>query len=276
MFEKNPRKNIPRALIYGTIIIAIICILFVVSSLGSLNWELFGLAKAPLANLSMLYYGALGKEIFTILIYLSIIGSVAGWIVSAPRLMLSLAKDKLFITQCAKIHPKNNTPHVAIIFQTVFTSILIIVGSASYEKLLEILLPMVLIIYSLTLLSLVVLRYKKPHLERTYKAPLGKFLPLVVIAMLVSLVVYWSVSIGGAFNTLKLGLSFIIFGVPIYFLLLFYYNPDAIIKVQNTLAYFNLFFEVVFLWHIDVVHSRPVFGMVGPFQQHLFLMPPDH
>ncbi len=240
---KNPKKVIPNALLYGTIAISIISLLFVITSLGNIQWSTFALSKAPLTDLSLLYYGSIGKQVFTILVYLSIIGSVAGWIVSAPRLILALAKDKLFIGQCAKIHPKNKTPHIAILFQTVLTSILILVGSGSYETLLEILLPLVLIVYSATLLSVVVLRYKKPHLDRPFKVIFGKVGPIIVVVILMALMVYWGLHAEGAIRIIKIGLSFIIFGIPIYFLLLFYYDPDVIVKINNFFAYFNLMLE---------------------------------
>ncbi|NQU98717.1 amino acid permease [Candidatus Woesearchaeota archaeon] len=244
---KNPTRVIPKALVMGTIIIAIICILFVVTSLGSIPWETFGNSQAPLTDLAIFHYGDMGRSIFTILVYLSIIGSVAGWIVSSPRLILALAKDKLFITQCAKIHPKNHTPHVAIIFQTILTIILVIVGSGSYETLLELLLPLVLIIYSMTLLSLVVLRFKMPEVERPYRVKFGKLGPIILILIMLGLVGFWATNIEGATNILKIGASFIIFGIPIYFLLLFYYDPDAIIKINNYFAFFNLLFENILL-----------------------------
>ncbi|MAG38725.1 hypothetical protein CMO90_01425 [Candidatus Woesearchaeota archaeon] len=240
---KNPREVIPKALVYGTIIIAILCLLFVVTSLGVIPWQEFAVSEAPLTDLSFVHYGETGKNIFTILVYLSIIGSVAGWVVSAPRLILALAKDKLFLSQCARIHPKNKTPHIAILFQTILTSILVVVGAGSYETLLEILLPMVLIIYSLTLLSVVVLRFKKPYIERPFRLPFGKSGPIIIVLIMISLISYWLFHSEGAFHILKIGLSFIVFGIPIYFLLLFYYDPDAISRINNFFAYFNLLLE---------------------------------
>ncbi|MBC8501270.1 MAG: amino acid permease [DPANN group archaeon] len=244
---KNPTKVIPKALVTGTIIIAIICVLFVITSLGAINWEIFSVSKAPLTDLSVFHYGEAGKSVFTILVYLSIIGSVAGWIVSSPRLILALAKDKLFLSQCAKIHPRHHTPHVAIIFQTILTSIIVVIGAGSYETLLELLLPLVLIIYSLTLLSLVILRFKMPEVERPYKVAFGKTGPLIIIFIMLGLVAFWVTNVHGAVQVLKIGASFIIFGIPIYFLLLFYYDPDAIIKINNYFAFFNLFLENLLL-----------------------------
>ncbi|MFH1770190.1 MAG: amino acid permease [archaeon] len=244
---KNPEKNIPKALIYGTIIIAIISMIFVITALGSVPWQTFSESLAPLSDLSLVHYGDVGRSIFTILVYMSIIGSVAGWIVSSPRLILALAKDKLFITQCAKIHPENNTPYVAIIFQTILTSILVIIGSGSYETLLEILLPLVLVIYAATIFSLFVLRIKQPNTERPYRLPFGKSGSIALVLMLLGLVGYWLFNVEGAVHVAKLGLSFIVFGIPIYFLLLFYYDPDAIIKISNSFAFINLWLENIIL-----------------------------
>ncbi|MGM5483825.1 MAG: amino acid permease [Nanobdellota archaeon] len=233
---KNPRKVIPKALIYGTIIIAVISILFVITSLATISWTQLGNMEAPLSNLAKIHYGIFGEKLFVMLVYLSIIGSVAGWIVSAPRLILALAKDKFFLSQCAKIHPKNKTPHMAILFQTILTSLLIVIGAGSYETLLEILLPLVLIIYSFTLISVTLLRIKKPYLKRGFKVPFGKIGPIIVVLILIILILYWISSTHGAFHTFRLALSFALTGIPIYLLLTFYYNPDAIRKITDKFA----------------------------------------
>ena len=76
---------------------------FIIStSLSSINWQIFGLSKVPLTDLAVFHYGAMGGRIFTWLVYISIIGSVAGWIVSTPRLLLAMAEDKLILTQFKK------------------------------------------------------------------------------------------------------------------------------------------------------------------------------
>jgi len=240
---KDGQKVMPKALIIGTIIIAVICISFVFVSLGNLNWEIFGSSKAPLTDLGVIYYGQKARGIFTIAVYLSIIGSVAGWIVSAPRLLLSMAKDKLFLSQLSKIHPKYGSPSNAIIFQTILTSIIIFAGSGSYEMLLELLLPLVLLLYSAVILSLVVLRKKQPDTKRYYKVPFAKVGPYLVIIFLFAMIGIWLYMTHGAWSTLKLAGSFILVGVPLYFLVELYYDPKAITKVSDTSAYFTLFTE---------------------------------
>jgi len=244
---KNGERVVPQALIWGTVIIGVISLLFVVSSLGVMNWQDFGGSKTPLVDLGVIHYGPFGETMFTWLVFLAIIGSVAGWIVSAPRLILAMAEDKLFISSLAKVHPVHKSPYKAIIFQFLVTSFLVLIASGSYETLLHLLVPLVLLMYSAVLLSLVVLRMKKPELPRPYKAPFGKFGPILTIAFLFSLLVSWILYTHDALNIIKLGLSFVGFGVPVFLLLTFYYNPEIIIRFNNIFAYMNLAFEKLLL-----------------------------
>lgn len=260
---KDGRKVMPKALIWGTVIIALICILFVVDSLGVMHWKTFGQSAAPLSDLGILHYGTFGGDVFTILVYLAIIGSVAGWIVSAPRLLLAMAKDKLFLTQFAKIHHKNATPHRAILFQTILTTILVVVGAGSYTTLLHLLVPIVLVAYSFVLISLVVLRYKKPKQKRFYTVPFGKVGPILITLFMFFLIGMWVSHTPAAVDIIKLAVSLMFLGVPLYFLIEMYYDSPAIIKVNEKLSFVLVLFENL-LFPISL--RRKVFLMLGELQ----------
>lgn len=244
---KDGAKVMPKALIYGTVIIAVISLLFVITSLGVIPWQQFGSSLAPLSDLASHHYGGIGETVFTLLVYLAIIGSVAGWIVSAPRLILAMSKDKLFLPQFAKIHPTNNTPHKAIALQTVITSILVFIAAGSYLTLLHLLVPIVLIIYSAVLFSLIVLRDKKPDVKRHFKVPFARIGPVAVILFNLFLIIIWVMHTEGAVRILRLGISLVLTGLPVYFLLEMYYNPKAVRKTNNLLAYLALFTERLML-----------------------------
>lgn len=257
---KDAKHVMPKAMWLGTLIIAIIVLTFVLSSLGSIHWTEFGLSETPLADLATLHYGGGATIIFSLLVYLSIIGSVAGWIVSAPRLLMSLAQDKLFIPHLADIHPRFKTPHKSILFQTILTSILVIIGAGSYETLLHLLLPIVLILYTTVIISFLLLRYKKPDQERPFKIWAGKTLGFVLIIVLISLIVTWVILDSGALHTLELAGGFLVLGVPIFFLLMFYYNPDAIILFMESFAHLHLLFEGINIpkkVRKEIVYSLP-------------------
>lgn len=244
---KNPEKVMPKALIYGTIGIAVMALLLVITAIGSIGWKAFGSFKAPLADIGQFYFGSIGSNIFTLSVYLAIIGAVACWVVSSPRLILALARDKLFLTQFAKIHPKYHTPYRAIMLQTIISSVLIIFLAGVYRQLLILLIPLAIIIYSLVLFALVVLRYKYPEMKRGYKAPFGKIGPLLIILFNIILLRTWIVIEAGALNSLMLGFSLIAMGIPVYMLLEMYYDPKAIRIVDDLLAYLVLLTERIAL-----------------------------
>lgn len=243
---KNPRKVMPKVLVLGTVAICIIVLLFVVASLSTIPFDVFGQSATPLSDLAVSLYGGQIGQYFSILVYLAIIGSVAGWIVAAPNLLVALAKDKMFLAQLADKHPKTKTPYKAIIFQTIVTSFLVYLGAGNYESLLHMLVPLVLILYSGVVVSLIVIRKKYPMAPVKYKAPGGKYGPWFLVIFSMGLIIYWAFTVSYAVPTLKLIFSFVFFAIPIYLLLIFYYDPQATIKFQNRTARLFLFMERLF------------------------------
>ncbi|MFO7711429.1 MAG: amino acid permease, partial [Candidatus Woesearchaeota archaeon] len=240
---KNAHIVVPRALVIGTIFISIISILFIVSSLGSLSWQVFAASDAPLLTLAVNNYGVQAIVVFTLLVYLSIIGSVADWITTSPRLVLSLAKDKMFPKKFAAIHPKNSTPHNAIIFQTVISILVVFAGSGNYEALLEMLLPLLIFLYSSLILTVLLLRIKKPELKRYFNAPFPRIGPIVVITFFAVIFYFWFTNSHNAFHSLRLAFTFILMGLPVYLFMQMQYNPYAVNAINNLFAYLNLYLE---------------------------------
>ncbi|MBD3163599.1 amino acid permease [Candidatus Woesearchaeota archaeon] len=244
---KNGQEVVPKAIFHGTIIICIISFFFVLFSIGAVGWQAFGASSAPLATLAEFNFGNLGRQVFMILVYLAIIGSVAAWVVSAPRLILTMSKDRFFLSQFAKIHPKFNTPYKAIIFQSVLSITFIFLGLGSYNTLLHLLVPLLLVMYSFVLIALVVLRYKKPGLKRYFRAPFGKSGPIIIVILFTALLITWLVMTEHAVSILLRGATLILLGIPIYLLLQMYYNPRAVRIIDDILAYFTLLTERIAL-----------------------------
>lgn len=242
----NPKRVMPRAFVNGTLIIFIIAVLFVITAQSILHWSQLAEASAPLAAIASNIYGPGAVPIYSILVYLAIIGSVAGWIVAAPNLLVALAKDRLFIPSFAKLHSKNKTPHHAILFQTIVTSLLVFVGAGSYETLLHLLVPLLLIMYVSVVFSLILIRRKHPSFDG-YKAPGGTWGPIVLVLITFSLIGLWVVNEPGALQTLSLIGSFILIGIPVFLMMNFHYNPHATLTFHNKTAELSRLLERLFL-----------------------------
>ncbi len=243
---ENPKRVMPRALVRGTIIISVLSLLFVIASKSILHWSVLATSEAPLTALATAVYGSAAGPFYSILVYLAIIGSVAGWIVASPNLLVALAKDKLFVSHFADKHKKNNTPYKAIIFQAIVTSAIVVVGAGNYEKLLHLLVPMVLVLYASVVLSLIFIRKKHPSFDG-YKAPGGKIGPWFLISFSVVLLLMWARNATNALEVIGIIGSFIILGIPVYLLMNFYHNPKASITFQNKTLELSKILERLFL-----------------------------
>lgn len=230
-------RNVPRALVISTMITSVFALLVAAVSMGAVNWNILAQASAPLAVLSSTVHNVLTSQVFSIMVYLSLIGSVAGWVVASPRLILSMAQDKLFLSQLSRIHPRFNTPYRAIWFQAIFVIILILVSSAAYETILYLLLPLAILQYGAVIIALLVLRKRLPDRARPFRLPLAKTGSALTLIALGGIIVFWILHEPGAWVSLRLAGSIIFAGIPLYFLLKVYYDPEAIIKLNDTFAY---------------------------------------
>ena len=239
---KNPEKTIPKALICGTVIVGILAILLSLVSLGLVPFQILTATPAPLSIVFERIYSSFGS-LLNYGVFIALIGSAAGGIITMPRLILAMARDKLFIAQLSDIHPIFKTPHKAIIFQTIISLIVFGMAFGRYRTLLSLLLPLGLIMYMFIIMIVPILRHRRPNAHRGFKVPFGKIGAYLLVGFLFSLMALWIIAEPNAWYILKLGLSFVAIGIPIYLLLEMYYNPDFIVGINDALAYLTLLTE---------------------------------
>lgn len=240
---KNPQKVIPKSILITSAIVAVLVIIFPIVILGFIPWKTLINLETPLTTISYLLFNNLGASLVNIAVFLALIGSAAGGIVSTPRLILALAKDKLFITQLATIHPRLKTPHKAIIFQTIVSIIVIITAFGDYKSLLSLLIPLAIIMYISVILAVPILRIKYPDVKRYVKTPLGLIGPIIVSLFYIGIIIAWLLLVPNSWMLFRKIITFILFGIPIYLLLNFYYNPDLLTRTVNKVAFLNKYFE---------------------------------
>ncbi|MBN2459263.1 amino acid permease [Candidatus Woesearchaeota archaeon] len=239
----NPEKVIPKSLIISTIVAGLLALGVAVVSLGIIPWQSLAVSSAYISELSSLILGGVWTKVIAIGIVLTLIGSAAGGVISMPRLLLAMARDKLFIAQLAAIHPKRKTPHKAIFFQLIVSILIIIIGFGQYTVLLSMFVPLALIMYIAVIMAVPILRVKLRHAHRAFKTPFGIIGPVLVSLLYIGVVGAWLFQVPGAFSLFRLILSFVFFGLPIYLLLIFFYNPDAIVRFTNYFSRLNLWME---------------------------------
>ncbi len=235
---KDARRVLPKMLVLGTVVIAAISILLVYAALGNTDASTFASQSAPLAFLAEQLFGSEGGKIFAFLIFIPLIGTAASWIVSSPRLLYAMSRDKLMTKRFSKIHKKYRTPHNAIMFQTCVTIALTFLAFGSYFFLLSILVPLVIIMYSVVMLSVVKLRLDKPKQKRYFNAPFPKAGPIFVILFNLLLLYFWLTNVSGAAYVFAMGVLLVILGIPLYIVIRLQTDKKFIEKFYDRISFF--------------------------------------
>src|SRR5258708_6502392 len=111
--------------------------------------------------------GQAGGAFVSIAILLSIVGAINGWAMTAPRIYFAQARDGLFFRRFAAIHPRFQTPHLAILMFGAWSALLALTGT--YETLASYAMYAAWVFYGLTSLGVVALRRAQPLRARPYR-----------------------------------------------------------------------------------------------------------
>lgn len=222
---KNPRKNIPLALFFGTLIVTTIYVLANVAYLSLLPLQgtpgaadVMGRGiqfatqdRVATAAVSTIF-GDVAVVIMAALIMVSTFGCNNGLILAGGRLYYAMAKDGLFIKQAATLN-KNAVPEKALWLQCLWASLLCLSGT--YGDLLDYCTFASLVFYMITIAGLFQLRRTEPNAERPYRAFGYPVVPaLYIVATLVICVILLYTK---TFNT-GMGLLIAGIGVPVFYL----------------------------------------------------------
>ena len=164
---KNPKKNLPLALIIGTGVILVLYIMINIAYLKVLPMDsLIGELKVGEATAKSLYGPGIAGA-FVVVVIISMFGSLNGNILVGPRISYAMAKDKLFFSKAADVHPKFHTPGNAIMIQGVWASVLALSGT--FEEIITLVVFVNFMMWIAASSTVFVLRKKQPELERPYK-----------------------------------------------------------------------------------------------------------
>lgn len=208
---REPGRTMPRALIYGVALVTLVYVLTSAVFLYLVPLESVTSGETFAAQAGEALFGKAGAQVFSIIVVLAILGSLAAMIMSAPRVYFAMARDGLFFPAAASLHPRFGTPVVAIAIQTVLASLLILAGN--FNQIIGYFIFVVVIFIGFTVAGLFRLRSedkKKPE----YSAPGYPFTPIIFLI----LVCFMLLLLG--MNSPKqslLGVGVVALGIPVYY-----------------------------------------------------------
>lgn len=183
----NGQKTVPKAMILGTLIITLVYLLANFAYFSLLDIPAFA-ASERVAGDAMSQIFARGGQMVSLAIMVSVFGTIGIYTMSAPRIYYAMAKDEIFFPSLARLHPKFHTPHIAMWFQAIWASLLLILWG-TFTDLITYTTFMDIAFMSMAGIALFVLRKKRPDAERIVKVPLYPIVPLIFVLISVAFVI---------------------------------------------------------------------------------------
>lgn len=213
---KNPKKIIPVSLYGGVLIVMIVylAVNFTYHFVMPVD-EIISIANTQHSIIAVevmrKFLGTFGAFFISVLIMVSTFGTTNGTILASSRIYFAMAKDKLFFLNAGKHHSKYRTPHVALLIQCVWASMLVLSGS--FDQLTDMLLFAAFIFYGMGAFGVFVLRRKMKDEPRPYKVFGYPVVPAIFVLFSFTLVV---VTIIQNPRDAGIGLGLVLIGIPFY------------------------------------------------------------
>ena len=209
---KRPQRYLPLALIAGTLVVMAIYLLASLAYFYVLTAAEVSASDRVAAEMMRRIWGETGASAVSVAAMISIFAALNGSILTGSRVPFAMARDGLFFARIAHVHPSHRTPSVSILVLTIWSMLLVLSGR--YEQLFTYVIFASWILYGMAGASVIVLRRKRPDLERPYRALGYPVVPVLFVLVAVALIV----------STLRespreslMGLGLIFAGLPFYF-----------------------------------------------------------
>jgi APA family basic amino acid/polyamine antiporter len=212
---RNPRRDLPLSLALGVGIVSALYLGCNLAYLSALPLE--AIQRAPedrvATAVASAILGPLAVQVMAAAIMVSTFGCLNGLILAGARVYYAMALDGLFFERAARLDPVRHAPVASLVMQCAWACLLTLSGT--YSDLLDYVIFAVLLFYILTIAGVFVLRWKRPEMERPYRAFGYPVLPSVYIAaagLIEILLLLYKPSYTWP------GLIIVLLGVPVYFL----------------------------------------------------------
>jgi APA family basic amino acid/polyamine antiporter len=207
----DPQRDFPRASLYGMLTLIAIYLLAACAYLVALGPVRAASSDAIAAAAVSAVAGPWATKIVVVIILISVFSNTNSGVLAAPRVFYAMARDKLFFSRLADVHPRFHTPAVAVIAMGVWSAILAISGT--FTQLLTYVIFAAWIFYGLAGAAVFVFRRTMPNAERPYRVPGYPWTPLLFVLASFAIVVNTFVA---DWRDSAWGVGILLLGLPAY------------------------------------------------------------
>ncbi|MGB8012742.1 MAG: amino acid permease [Terriglobales bacterium] len=176
---KNPRRNVPLAMVLGVLLVGAIYLAMNMTYVYAM--PLLEIAKyETIAHVAATrLFSPAAAAWLSAMIAISCFSAAAACTLSGARVYLAMAQDGVFFRRMAAIHPKWRTPAFSLIGQGIWAAVLTMSGR--YDQLYTYVIFGMVLSYTLTVIGLFVLRWKRPDVPRPYRCTGYPWLPAIYV-----------------------------------------------------------------------------------------------
>ena len=211
---KDPERTLPRALIGGALAVMALYILANLAYLAVLSVEEMRRSPLVAADVAERVIGRPGVIFVAATVMLSTFGALNSALMTTPRIFFAMADDGLLARRVAQVHPRFETPWVAIALAGVLGAAFVLVRT--FEQLADTFVTAIIPFYALGVAAVFVLR-RRPDYKPAFRVPLYPLVPALFILATLFLLLNAIVDPSSRWGTLGV-LGGILLGVPVYYL----------------------------------------------------------
>lgn len=210
---REPQRNLPRALIGGTLAVMAIYVLANLAYLAVLPVEQIRTSKLVAADVAQAVIGRPGAVIVSATVMVSTFGTLSAVLLTTPRILFAMADDGLLFRPIAAVHPKYETPYMAIGLVATLGALFVLFFP--FEQLADAFVTAMIPFYALAVAA--IFRLRRRGAAAPYRTPGYPFVPLLFIASVAYLMINGLVS-PDARKTTAIIFGVILAGIPVYYL----------------------------------------------------------
>ena len=210
---QQPQRSMPLALVGGVVIVGTLYMLTNAAIQYVLPAATIAAADRPAADALRLVAGNAGAALVSLGMAVSICATFVGSSLSGARVPFAAARDGLFPSPLAAVHPRFHTPAASLVLQAVMSSLLLL-AIGKFQALFSLAIFSEWFFYALTAATVFVFRHREPDRPRPYSVTGYPVVPALFILAAVILLVFSFID--QPFNSIA-GSAVILCGIPVHF-----------------------------------------------------------
>lgn len=211
---KDPQRNLPRALIGGTLLVIAIYLLANLAYLAVLPIEEIRTSRLVAADVAQRVIGPAGVVFVSVTVMVSTFGTLNAVLFTSPRIFFAMAEDGLFFKPVASVHPRLGTPWVAISLTASLGAAFVLLRT--FEQLADAFVTAFLPFYFLAVASIFRLR-GRPDYQPSFRTPGYPVVPALFMLAVLYLLGNALVQESSRWQTLGV-FGVCLTGIPVYYL----------------------------------------------------------